>query len=365
MGGKADAALRRRQTQAFAHRSRQEGIDRRALRPDPFLQPGQDEQIGPHEARFEHTQNAQARMAGAAGSDQFARHEPVQQLAEPLSRNRRQGLAFVEQAREQGREAFAALSRPMIVHPAGRSGRQGLQAPRQGAGRGGRGGLAPFKRRIRRRQGGAQRRRQVDRRQNRGDARLGRCVLGARLGQGAGEARDQRLPTSQPGAAQAEPLQRPTGDLAILARATEPGERVFEDGQQGRRIGGFRDRAGDQGRQHGDRGGGERRPGRGVGGYPPAGQPCADPPRQGGVRRDQGGGPARRLQRLAQQQGRDRGRLFLGAGGGGGQAGEAVGDGVDPRRLALVSQVLDLGQPVGGGFGWAQGLVDQPPPPAP
>ena len=112
VGGKADAPLRRRQAEAFAHRPRQEGIDRRALRPDALLQAGQDQPVRAHQARLQHAQNHQPRMAGAAGADPLAGQQAVEQVGEPARRGRGQGLAVVDEARQQGGEGFTRLAGP-------------------------------------------------------------------------------------------------------------------------------------------------------------------------------------------------------------------------------------------------------------
>ena len=82
VGGQADAALGRRQAERRAHRPRQERIDRRGPRPDALLQPGQDQPVGADQPRLEGAQDAQARMAGAAGAHHFAGHQGVDQLDE-------------------------------------------------------------------------------------------------------------------------------------------------------------------------------------------------------------------------------------------------------------------------------------------
>ncbi len=101
--------------------------------------------------------------------------------------------------------------------------------------------------------------------------------------------------------------------------------------------------------------------GRGVGDDVPAGQPGLDAARQVQIGGDEGAGLAGRFQRLAHQQGDGGGGFFLGADAEGGQTPQALGDGVGglPRLGGVGAQAGDLGAPVVGGLGGAQGLVDQ------
>ena len=109
---------------------------------------------------------------------------------------------------------------------------------------------------------------------------------------------------------------------------------------------------------------GQRRAGRGVRGDPPAGQPGAHPPGQAGVGGDQGAGLARASPGPRAAAGRRRSAASSSVAGGDAERPQSLGDGVDAAPRGLAPQLVDLGAPVGGGFGGPQRLVDHPPAPA-
>jgi hypothetical protein len=115
VGGQADLALGRRQALARAHRPRQERIDRRALRPDAFLEAGQHQPIGADQAGFDGAQDAQTRMGGAADADGLFVDQPVEDVGEGLGRGVGQGLAVLDQSGHQAAQALARAAGPQAV----------------------------------------------------------------------------------------------------------------------------------------------------------------------------------------------------------------------------------------------------------
>ncbi|MND82722.1 hypothetical protein D3C80_745630 [compost metagenome] len=156
-------------------------------------------------------------------------------------------------------------------------------------------------------------------------------------------------------------LQRRGGVGQGCVVEVQPGQRMLDQGQQGLRLQRRLDEAGAQvdqnPRAHPRQGGA----GRGVGDDAPARQPGLDAPGQVQIGGDQGAGLAGPFQRLAHQQGDGRGGFFLGADAEGGQALQALVDGIGglPRLGGVGAQAGDLGAPVVGGLGGAQGFVDQ------
>ena len=335
VGGQADLALGRRQAQPAPHGPRQERIDRRALRPDAFFQPCQHQAVGADQAGLDGAQDAQARMGGAADADGLLVDQSVEDVGEGLRRGVGQGLAVLDQGGHQPAQALARAAGPQAVDRD-----QVLQSLDQGLGcpAGGREAV---------------------------DIGRGGVIDGGQdaidQGQGLGrvlQSSPQHVLGAGRGAAQAFAFQRGGGRRFVLAQH----QRVLGEGQQADRIERLLDQPGQVQGQDRRAGGGQRRAGRAVGDDAPALQAGHHPAGQGLVGGDEGGGALRVLQRLAQQQGAGARGLFLGAGGDHREAGQALGDRVEVGGLG--AQRGDLGQPVGGGLGRAQGLVDDPSPPA-
>ncbi len=284
------------------------------------------------------------RAAGAHGLDgeQIAHH-----LGEGRGRAVGQGVALLHQSGQQLRRRLAIGAGPEFAGAFPVVMRQPLQRLGQGAASRRRGRIAAGERAERMVQGGAQ------------GLQHGQGFLG--LGRGLGRillrARDQAggefVPALGPGAAQAAPLQPPPGAGQHIGLQAQPHARMLGDGQQRRRLQRLGHGAGDQPCQYACGKLGERRAGRAIHRHVPTRQVGRDAPAERGVRRDQGGCAARRLQRLAQQQGADLRGLLLGAGGDQAQAQQPLGDRVDAIALALGAQLGDGAEPVGGGVGGA------------
>ncbi len=296
-------------------------------------------------------------MGGADGPHGLSLQKPFDQPTEAGGADLGKALALPDQAREQPSGGLAFWSRPQ---PAGNSGAVGGedlhrlgQAPGRLGGRGGRAGIG-----IR---GGRQRISQGDEQGAgvvQGLQQLRRCQCPVLAGPPGGrETRLDPVGVSPSGPPQAMSLQRPPRGVQLLERAAEANKRMLEDGQQQHGIVGIGHRLGDQRRQHPHRRVGQGRAGRGVGLDSPTRKPRRDPPGQGLVGGDQGAGLAGRLQGLAQHQGGQDGGLLLPVGGHQGQALEAFRERIG-ALASLLAEVLDHCDPIGGGLGGAQGLVD-------
>ncbi len=343
VGRQADAPLGRGQAHRLAHGPRQERVDRRALRPDAFLQPGQDQAVGPHQARLDGAEDAQARMGRAARAHRGAGHQALDQLGEAEAVGRGQPLAFGHQGAEQLGRRLAAGPGPEGAGVAVFAQRDGFGGLGQGAGADGGGGDRVRVRKTG--EGGLETPQQI-----------GRASVAGLL-----EADRQVRPAARAGAAQAVTLQGEQG-LSLVFGKAQAGQRMLEDGQQPHRIAWIERRAGQKAEQPAGGAVRQRRAGRGVGLHAPARQAGGDAPGQVPVGRDQGGGLARGLERLAQQQGDGGGAVLLGRRGDQRQALKAERDRV--LALGLAAEFGDLVAPVGGLVGRAQGLVDQATAPA-
>ncbi len=126
MGGQADAPLRWRQAKLEAHRPRQERIDRRPLRPDSFLQAGQNQTVGAHHPRFQHAQDHQPRMGGRAGANCLGGEQAIEKFRKSGPGHFRQPSALGDQGGEQDAGRFARGAVPKLAQPAIRIGGEGL-----------------------------------------------------------------------------------------------------------------------------------------------------------------------------------------------------------------------------------------------
>ncbi|MNX41934.1 hypothetical protein D3C86_723480 [compost metagenome] len=350
----AQTPLGRGQAQGLAHRSRQEGIDRGGPGPDAFLQPGQDHAIGAGQAGLDGAENPQTWMSGAAGAHRLLAQKTGGQGGEVGAADRAQRSAAVDQGRQQRGGGLAVGTGPGVLTG------QGLDQGGQGAG----GGVGGGGRREGREGVGGQR--LQPRGQGAGAGQAGGLPLGQGLAAATGLGGLQQTllhlgPVARTRAAQGVFFERRGGVRQAGAIKVEPGQRMLDQGQQGLGLQRRLDEAGAQVDQnpgaHPRQGGA----GRGVRDDAPARQPGLDPPRQVQIGRDEGAGLAGAFQRLAHQQGDGRGGFFLGADGEGGQALQALVDGIGglPRLGGVGAQAGDLGAPVVGGLGGAQGFVDQ------
>jgi hypothetical protein len=299
-----------------------------------ILQPRDHQPIGAHQPRLDGAQDAQSRMGGAAGPERLAGHQPIEQVAEPPRGDRRQVGALIDQAAQQPRHRLAARPGPQLGRAAvlGQP-LHGLGSSPRGLGHGLHVGLPG--------QG-----------TNDGFHALGERQRVGRLCQTG----FQDLPTARPWPPQG-------GAFQVLAGA-QPAERVLDQAEQGHWIEVIHRGAGDQAGQRAAGRTGQTLTGRGVRDYAPTSQLHRHTARQPLVRRHQGGGPLRRFQGLAQQQGCGCRGLVFRLCGDQGQALERLGDRIDAGRLALAAQGFDHLQPVGGLVGRAQGFVDHPLAPA-
>ncbi|MNU42451.1 hypothetical protein D3C71_312100 [compost metagenome] len=350
----AQTPLGRGQAQGLAHRAGQEGIDRGGTGPDAFLQPGQDHAIGAGQAGLDGPQNAQTRVGGPAGADGLLAQQSGGQGGEVGAADRAQRAAAVDQGRQQGGGGLAVGAGPGVLT------RQGLDQGGQGAGGGVGGGCG-----CEGGQGlggqGFQPGGQGAGAGQAGGLPLGQVFTAATGFGGLVEAGLDLGPVARTRAAQGVFLQRRGGVWQGGLAEVDPGQRVLDQAQQGLRLQRGLNEAGGEVDQnpcaHPRQGGA----GRGVGDDIPARQPGLDAARQVEVGGDEGAGLAGGFQGLAHQQG-DGGRgLFLGTDAESGQALQAFGDGVGglSRLGGVGAQAGDLGAPVVGGLGRAQGLVDQ------
>ncbi|MNV16469.1 hypothetical protein D3C71_1072320 [compost metagenome] len=354
----AQTPLGRGQTQGLPHRPRQEGINRGGAGPDAFLQPGQDHAVGAGQAGLDGPQNAQARVGGAAGAHRLLAQQPGDQSREVGAADRAQRPAAVDQGRQQRGGGLAVGTSPGVLTG------QGLDQGGQGAGGGvGGGGPGSILREGREGLGGEG---FQPRGQGAGAGQAGGLPLGQGLAAATGFGGLQQAgldlgPVARTRAAQGVLLQRRGGVRQAGAVEVEPGQRVLDQAQQGLGLQRGLDEAGgeiDQNPRAHPRQGGA---GRGVGDDAPARQPGLDAPGQVQIGGDQGAGLAGAFQRLAHQQGDGRGGFFLGADGQGRQAFQPLVDGVGGLACLgrVGAQAGDLGAPVVGGLGGAQGFVDQ------
>ena len=115
---------------------------------------------------------------------------------------------------------------------------------------------------------------------------------------------------ARPGPAQDRPFQRGDRRKMGTGRRTEPRQRMLEEGEQLYRGEPLERRVGDEAREHAGHGLRERIAAGIVGDNVPAIERDQNPPRQRAVRRHQGGGALRHIERLTQGD-RDGERLLL------------------------------------------------------
>jgi hypothetical protein len=130
VGGKADPALQRRQSQLGSQPRRQPWIGRRQRRPDPFVEAAEHHEIGTLQPRLEQAPDEDARMLTVRRPHGHARHQSLEHHRE-LGRTQRLGPF-----RRGGLEAGEQLRRgpPRRAGPdfvAGQSGGTGAQRREQ------------------------------------------------------------------------------------------------------------------------------------------------------------------------------------------------------------------------------------------
>ena len=111
MGGKADAALWRRQAKPRPHGPAEPGIGILGPGPGPFVEAAEHHQIGLLQARFHLSPNEQARMGRPARPHGLPREERAVD-GRIATGGEREAIAVLDQPRQEHRQGFARVPGP-------------------------------------------------------------------------------------------------------------------------------------------------------------------------------------------------------------------------------------------------------------
>ena len=108
----AQPPLGRRHVEPLAHGTGQEGVNRRALRPDAVLEPGQHQPVRPNQPGFQRAENTNTGVSLARGPDTVLPEQAADQIGEVAGGDGRQVAPIGDQAGQQHRGRLAGAARP-------------------------------------------------------------------------------------------------------------------------------------------------------------------------------------------------------------------------------------------------------------